>query len=515
MTEATKTIELLEVDPNTLELEDNVRAEASLDKQFIASIKENGVLVPIVAVRAADGALKVRMGQRRTAAAKEVGLATVPVYVTDADDDTATRLVQQIIENDQRLSLTQTDRVVAIQQLLDTGLSPTKIAKRLSVSLERVKKSATVAKSETAMDLLQQATLEEAAAIAEFEDRPEDLAELKRDIGSRYFTHTLERLRQQREWAKKYATVAKPYKTAGYTVLDEVPRWNSSYVPLDQLTNPDGSALEGPTDQPELWAVYVDDNEVFVDTTTKEQVDERDIDWSTEGKPDAEPAEGKRHAESVEESITYEPLWFCLDPAAAGLTVSERFAGIAARQADAKTAVEDPAAQEARLAAEKEERRQTIALNKAADAAETVRREFVSNLLKRKTAPKGTAQFVATMLAKDSFLLANYKADKASTELLGVASGVKSEILNQLEDATPARAEVITLGLVLGALESRLARDAWRSGKLIAERGPFGVGPVDYLGFLEANGYGLSQVEQVMVGHMTVEDCYSQLTHSS
>lgn len=504
MTEATKTIELLEVDPNTLELEDNVRAEASLDKQFIASIKENGVLVPIVAVRAADGALKVRMGQRRTAAAKEVGLATVPVYVTDADDDTATRLVQQIIENDQRLSLTQTDRVVAIQQLLDTGLSPTKIAKRLSVSLERVKKSATVAKSETAMDLLQQATLEEAAAIAEFEDRPEDLAELKRDIGSRYFTHTLERLRQQREWAKKYATVAKPYKTAGYTVLDEVPRWNSSYVPLDQLTNPDGSALEGPTDQPELWAVYVDDNEVFVDTTTKEQVDERDIDWSTEGKPDAEPAEGKRHAESVEESITYEPLWFCLDPAAAGLTVSERFAG---------DGVDNIV--EGLLAAEKEERRQTITLNKAADAAETVRREFVTNLLKRKTAPKGTAQFVATMLAKDSFLLANYKADKASTELLGVASGVKSEILNQLEDATPARAEVITLGLVLGALESRLARDAWRSGKLIAERGPFGVGPVDYLGFLEANGYGLSQVEQVMVGHMTVEDCYSQLTHSS
>lgn len=57
---------------------------------------------------------------------------------------------------------------------------------------------------------------------------------------------------------------------------------------------------------------------------------------------------------------------------------------------------------------------------------------------------------------------------------------------------------------------NQLARDAWRSGKLIAERGPFGVGPVDYLGFLEANGYGLSQVEQVMVGHMTVEDCYSQ-----
>lgn len=511
---ATK-IELVHVSPNDLALEDNVRTDTALGKEFLASVKENGVLVPVVAVRGEDGALKVRMGQRRTLAAQEAGIESIPVYVTDEDDDTATRLIEQIIENDHRLALNETDRVVAYQQLLDTGLSATKIAKRLSVSMDKVKKAGIIAKSETAMEVLQQATLEEAAAIAEFEDRPEDLAELKRDMGTRYFTHTVERLRQQREFAKKYAIVAKPYKTAGYLVLDEVPRWNTSYVPLDQLTNPDGSALEGPTDQPELWAVYVDDNEVFVDKETNEQVDERDIDWSTEGKPDAESAEGKRHAESVEESIAYEPLWFCIDPAAAGLTVSERFANIAARQADAKTAVEDPEAQAARIAAEKEERRQTITLNKAADAAETVRREFVTNLLKRKTAPKGTAQFVATMLAKDSFLLANYKADKASTELLGVASGVKSEILNQLEDATPARAEVITLGLVLGALESRLARDAWRSGKLIAERGPFGVGPVDYLGFLEANGYGLSQVEQVMVGHMTVEDCYSQLTHSS
>lgn len=509
---ATK-IELVRINPAELTLEDNVRTEASLDKEFLASVKENGVLVPVVAVRGEDGALKVRMGQRRTLAAQQAGIESIPVYVTDEDDDTATRLIEQIIENDHRQALNETDRVVAYQQLLDTGLSATKIAKRLSVSLDRVKKSATIAKSETAMELLQQATLEEAAAIAEFEDNPDDLAELKRDIGTRYFTHTVERLRQQREWAKKYATIAKPYKTAGYTVLDEVPRWNTSYVPLDQLRTADGGELEGPTDNPEHWAVYVDDNEVFVDKETKEQVDEREVDWSTEGKPDAVPAEGKRHAESVEETIAYEPLWFCIDPEAAGLTVSDRFANIAARQNDGKPAVEDPEAQAARVAAEKEERRQTIALNKAADAAEKVRREFVTNLLKRKTAPKGTAQFVANILTRDGFLLANYKADKASNELLGVAARV--DLVNQLDDATPARAEVITLGLILGALESRVARDAWRSGELIAKRGPQGVGVVDYLGFLEANGYGLSQVEQVMVGHMTVEDCYSQLTHSS
>lgn len=509
-------IELVRINPAELTLEDNVRAEAALDKQFLASVKENGVLVPVVAVRGEDGTLKVRMGQRRTLAAQETGIDTIPVYVTDEDDDTATRLIEQIIENDHRLALTQTDRVIGIQQLLDTGLSATKIAKRLSVSLERVKKSAAIAKSETAMEALQQATLEEAAGIAEFEDRPEDLAELKRDIGTRYFTHTLERLRQQREYAKKYATIAKPYKSAGYTVLDEAPRgFNTSYVPLDQLRTQEGEELEEPYGENQFWAVYVDDDEVFVDKETGQQVDERDIDWSTEGKPDAEPAEGKRHGDSVMESIAYTPLWYCMDPEAAGLVVSDRFTNIASRQSDASTAIESEADKDARLEAERKERRQTIALNKAADAAESVRRDFVKNLLKRKTAPKGTAQFVARMLVKDGYLLANYKADNVATELLGVGTGVKSEILNQLEDAAPARAEVITLGLILGALESRVARDAWRSGKLIAERGAFGVGPVDYLGFLEANGYGLSQVEEVMVGHMTVEDCYEQITHSS
>jgi ParB family chromosome partitioning protein len=40
------------------------------------------VLIPIAAVRDADGQqVRVRSGQRRTLAAREAGLSTVPVYV--------------------------------------------------------------------------------------------------------------------------------------------------------------------------------------------------------------------------------------------------------------------------------------------------------------------------------------------------------------------------------------------------------------------------------------------------
>ena len=54
--------ELQQVDPRNLQLENNVRAEASLTKDFIASIKELGVLMPVIAVRNPDRTLLVREG---------------------------------------------------------------------------------------------------------------------------------------------------------------------------------------------------------------------------------------------------------------------------------------------------------------------------------------------------------------------------------------------------------------------------------------------------------------------
>ncbi len=56
------------VDPATLLVDVNVRHDARVDKDFVASIREHGVLVPIVAVRTSEGALRVRYGHRRTLA---------------------------------------------------------------------------------------------------------------------------------------------------------------------------------------------------------------------------------------------------------------------------------------------------------------------------------------------------------------------------------------------------------------------------------------------------------------
>jgi ParB family transcriptional regulator, chromosome partitioning protein len=64
--QATKTspVTRVELDPRSLLVDVNIRTDARLDKDFIASIKDLGVLVPITAVRTTAGDVRVRFGHR-------------------------------------------------------------------------------------------------------------------------------------------------------------------------------------------------------------------------------------------------------------------------------------------------------------------------------------------------------------------------------------------------------------------------------------------------------------------
>ncbi|NKS88463.1 ParB N-terminal domain-containing protein [Rhodococcus hoagii] len=74
----TESLELVTVDPTTLLVDTNIRADLRLTKGFLQSIAEHGVMTPPTAVRTADGQLRVRTGHRRTAAAVHNGLAAIP-----------------------------------------------------------------------------------------------------------------------------------------------------------------------------------------------------------------------------------------------------------------------------------------------------------------------------------------------------------------------------------------------------------------------------------------------------
>lgn len=466
------------LDPHSLVLDSNVRDEAAVGAQFVASIKEHGVLTPIAAVRDHDGQLRVRSGQRRTLAAREAGLATVPVYVrvaTAGEDDKAQlveRVSEQIVENDQRAQLTELQRTRGIQQMIDAGVSITRVAKKLSVGKDTVKAAAAAAKSEAAMQGLAegQLSLGEAAALTEFEDLPGAISRLMQVAGSRSFEHVVAQLRQERAAAQAEAQAAHGYVERGFTWLQERPEGSDpGCIALHHLLTADGAqADEQAVTDPAQWAVQLYETEIVVDVETGEAVDEDDVDWDTQDQPEATPAEGLRHACTVTDATGYVPQYFCLDFRAAGLTPEPWFArraGLAQDTGSGESTVDLDAealqarrerAEAERAEADKRERRKVLALNKLGDAAIGVRRDFLTKLLARKTPPKGAAIFVATCLAGDPYLLTHHNAQETTAELLGIERAAVAKQASELGANGDNRGQVITLALVLGALESAL-----------------------------------------------------------
>lgn len=86
-------------------------------QELAASIKESGILQPIVARRVASGKLEIVAGERRWRAAQIAGLTEVPVILKTFADKEALELA--IVENIQREDLNPIDEAEAYQRLAD------------------------------------------------------------------------------------------------------------------------------------------------------------------------------------------------------------------------------------------------------------------------------------------------------------------------------------------------------------------------------------------------------------
>jgi len=90
--------------------------EAALN-ELAASIREQGVIQPILARMLDGGGYEIIAGERRWRAAQIAGLAQVPVLVRKVADDAA--LAMALIENIQREDLNPLEEAVGIQRLID------------------------------------------------------------------------------------------------------------------------------------------------------------------------------------------------------------------------------------------------------------------------------------------------------------------------------------------------------------------------------------------------------------
>jgi ParB family chromosome partitioning protein len=501
------------VDPHTLFIGDNVREVAGLDADFIDSIRQHGVLVPVTVVRDEEGTLIVRDGQRRTLAAREATLPTIPVYVipTAARDLPAwhvERVVQQIVANDQHATLNDAQRARGIQQLLDAGLSVARTAKLLSKPRKVVKSASEAAQSEAAMTALAsgQLSLDQAAAVGEFADDAAAVARLI-DASPGHFEHLLSRLRRERTTARVTAAAAATYRDQGYRVLDEAPRWGDlTCLSIDELVTAGGEPAADDLVAPEHWAVRLVEEERLFDAETEEPVEDADVDLDTQWSPARPARDGLRHFSSVVERWVPVPHFYCTDYTAVGLVPSAAVLASASRTAEGpSTAQQADGGGADRMPAGGQSRRDIMGLNRLSEAATEVRRRWVTDkLLAAKRPPKGAAVFVAEMLVRDRTLLGDFHGPDEAAALLGLsgeADGLQTYV-GGLPSSSDGPAQLVTLALVLGALESRYSKDCWRDGGQSWRT----VGPRELLGYLAANGYVLSNIERVVLGDLTAEE---------
>ena len=102
-------------------------------ESLAASIRELGVLQPILVRPAENGSYELIAGERRWRAARRAGLTTIPAIAKAADDNGA--LEEALVENLHRVDLNALDEAAAYQQLVDDfHLTHDQIAQRVGKS---------------------------------------------------------------------------------------------------------------------------------------------------------------------------------------------------------------------------------------------------------------------------------------------------------------------------------------------------------------------------------------------
>jgi ParB family chromosome partitioning protein len=406
---------MLNVNPSDLEVAANVRKDVRLSKQFVASVKRHGVLVPIIVTPGLDG-YSVIDGQRRTLAAVDAGLTSVPVVVVDQPADEKDRVVTQVVVNDQRAGLTQADTVAAVQQLSLFGMSATAIARDLGEPKKAVDAAIKVGGSEAALAALREheLSLDDALLLVEFEDNPEALAALSEHLGEGY---SVEHIAQRYRDAAAEAVVAAEIEALEGVELIESPGWEE----IDPLR---------------LANLYTDEA-LTVEVTP--EVAEAYRGRGLCGYPASQWVDGAR-VWGVHYAIRG---WKAL-----GLFTHGYIENRNAKPSKPTTPEE--------IAAAKEERRVLRETTKLWRAASAVRVAWEQKILSRRVMPKGWDLFVAQHVISDHGYSSNewnvYLALLGITEP-GDGYGSRRIAVAEFLAANPHRAQAVALAGALAAVE--------------------------------------------------------------
>ena len=149
------------------------------------SIKQQGILQPIVVRKQASGLYEIVVGERRWRAAQLAGLETIPSIIKDINNSQAARM--SLIENLQREDLNAMDQARGLQRLqMEFNLSQEDLGRAVGKSRSSITNLLRLTKlSQEVQKMLEQGMIEMGHARALLSLKEENQAALARDIVKR------------------------------------------------------------------------------------------------------------------------------------------------------------------------------------------------------------------------------------------------------------------------------------------------------------------------------------------
>lgn len=184
-------------------------------------IRQNLLLVAQPARPIGPARYTAVIGHRRLAAAKKAGLKEVPAVVAELTD--AEQLELMLVENCQRMDLTVIEEAEGYQGLLDLGLTTATIARKTGRAEKAIQgRVKLLALPDDARAKVQkgQATLEDAAKVAEFEDDPDTMAKLSADLGTHNFEWRISEAKREKKRLADQDVLVEAIKRCGVVEVD-------------------------------------------------------------------------------------------------------------------------------------------------------------------------------------------------------------------------------------------------------------------------------------------------------
>ena len=422
-----ETPSLVFVDPRTLLVDGNSREIKDIREErpdLVDNITQFGVNTPPTANPAPGGKLRIRHGFSRTVAAvaalddPDVQFDTIPVFVVAAgEEDEAARLIDQMNENNIRKGYTETEQAENVERLTLFGLTVDEIVGKLSTSPDRVQAALTVRKSKAATAALASYTLtmEQAAELAQFEHDEEAYGDLmdSLDHEPKRFEHKLERWKLEYETRALCEQLAEQLRADGVTVVGfEHPGGAASGLSGLRRSATDSTLLDSDSEA----HTFCPGHAAYVTSSSYT---------------------GKAW-----------PVYLCLN-----WTDHGHIAASWAHKSDRP----------------KPDLKVSKANNTAWRAAEKVRRAKVTKLLLRKTPPPQVHQWIAKtlILGGKELITAIDRRHGFACELLGLKeyrAKTPHPLMVKLTKATNAEATMVTLAMLLCAVEASTSVDTWKKG---------------------------------------------------